>query len=129
VDQVCFEGGCCDPNCAGIVCGSDECGGSCGECLPGYTCNAGNCICPITACQQATDPTNDDQESCDCVESANGQSFCIATIKCSNPIPDSCVTNEDCLTSQNPACLAFGCVCQANGCGGNPACAPLCSLG
>jgi hypothetical protein len=37
--------GTCTPNCAGKVCGNDGCGGSCGTCAGGYTCNAsGQCI-------------------------------------------------------------------------------------
>ncbi|MBM4370088.1 MAG: hypothetical protein FJ098_00440 [Deltaproteobacteria bacterium] len=41
---ICFEGFCCIPDCTGIVCGSDGCGGSCGACPQGEGCSAGACI-------------------------------------------------------------------------------------
>jgi hypothetical protein len=45
----CFEGECvdCIPSCAGLICGDDGCGGSCG------TCNGGQQICVNGACQCA----------------------------------------------------------------------------
>ncbi len=33
----------CVPNCQGLVCGSDGCGGSCGDCPPGENCQSGTC--------------------------------------------------------------------------------------
>ncbi|MFH1532048.1 MAG: hypothetical protein ABIK09_15085 [Pseudomonadota bacterium] len=37
---------CCIPECAGIECGDDGCGGSCGVCAgPGFGCVAGRCRC------------------------------------------------------------------------------------
>lgn len=43
--KVCFQGACCDPssNCAGKECGSDGCGGTCGECTGGDPCVNGTC--------------------------------------------------------------------------------------
>jgi hypothetical protein len=36
----------CTPGCAGKVCGSDGCGGSCGTCPSPYVCSAnGQCVC------------------------------------------------------------------------------------
>jgi hypothetical protein len=44
-----FSSGPCTPNCAGKQCGNDGCGGSCGTCTGGYTCDAqGQCIPPDT---------------------------------------------------------------------------------
>jgi len=40
---ACYKGVCCIYNCSGKECGSDGCGGSCGSCLPGISCNAGLC--------------------------------------------------------------------------------------
>jgi hypothetical protein len=39
-------GGCkpCEADCAGLECGDDSCGGSCGECAPGEYCSWGKCI-------------------------------------------------------------------------------------
>ena len=35
----------CVPDCEGMECGADGCGGSCGECLGGKVCQGGACIC------------------------------------------------------------------------------------
>jgi len=40
---ACHGGVCCIYNCVGKECGADGCGGSCGTCLPGISCNAGLC--------------------------------------------------------------------------------------
>ena len=37
----------CVPNCSGKVCGDDGCGGSCGECQPGETCQLGQAACVV----------------------------------------------------------------------------------
>ena len=34
----------CTPNCAGLACGDDGCGGSCGSCAEGEGCEAGACV-------------------------------------------------------------------------------------
>lgn len=34
----------CSPDCWYKNCGSDGCGGSCGSCFPGYTCDNGDCV-------------------------------------------------------------------------------------
>jgi MYXO-CTERM domain-containing protein len=41
----------CDPSCAGKQCGSDGCGGDCGHCAAGSTCNStnGHCECPTSS--------------------------------------------------------------------------------
>ena len=43
-DTPCFEGACCTPVCDGVSCGSDGCGGSCGECGGEETCIDGACL-------------------------------------------------------------------------------------
>jgi len=43
-DGVCFEGACCTPWCTGKECGTDLCGGSCGDCDPGEECDLGLCV-------------------------------------------------------------------------------------
>jgi hypothetical protein len=40
----------CIPKCAGKVCGDDGCGGSCGECNDGRTCQSGICVCAAACC-------------------------------------------------------------------------------
>ena len=44
--QVCSGGACCNPNCSGLSCGDDGCGGSCGSCAADQICSAGSCVCP-----------------------------------------------------------------------------------
>ena len=49
---LCVGGECvaeCAPDCAGKWCGSDGCGGECGQCEPGLLCNAGECV-PAQTC-------------------------------------------------------------------------------
>ena len=45
---VCIDAACCLPDCDGRDCGSDGCGGSCGECADGFACadSDGMCIGP-----------------------------------------------------------------------------------
>ena len=51
-DKVCFEGACCDfgENCSGKDCGKDGCGGMCGVCPEGGTCNKKG-ICEFEVCE------------------------------------------------------------------------------
>lgn len=45
--ENCVDGECaakCVPSCVGKGCGSDGCGGTCGQCPSGYTCAAGSCV-------------------------------------------------------------------------------------
>ena len=45
--DTCHGEGICDcaPSCAGKECGDNGCGGSCGGCANGKTCDAGECVC------------------------------------------------------------------------------------
>lgn len=59
--NVCFEDTCCTPDCDGKECGSDGCGGSCGECAGcclGSECMSGNTLSHCgnngVACDQCT---------------------------------------------------------------------------
>ncbi len=51
---TCFGNTCCKPNCEaqGNECGSDGCGGSCGQCQNGWFCSNGSCLdtCPGSEC-------------------------------------------------------------------------------
>ncbi len=43
-NEDCVNGKCiCQPQCAGKQCGDDGCGGTCGKCVPGFSCTAGTC--------------------------------------------------------------------------------------
>lgn len=44
--KVCYKGNCCTPSCEGKECGSDYCGGSCGECEYGGCSSATDFKCP-----------------------------------------------------------------------------------
>lgn len=41
---ICYAGVCCQPSCAGKLCGSDGCGGSCGQCSGDLICRNGLCL-------------------------------------------------------------------------------------
>ena len=44
----------CTPSCAGRACGDDGCGGTCGTCVTGWTCQGGTCVEPnlcVPACE------------------------------------------------------------------------------
>jgi hypothetical protein len=99
--QKCYSGACCTPNCAGKVCGSDGCGGSCGTCTgPNQACQNGKCVCVPKTC---------------------GYWEC-------GIVPDGCGGTVDCTgCPAGYACQGTTCVCQPNcagkscgsdGCGG-----------
>jgi hypothetical protein len=67
----------CTPSCEGSQCGSDGCGGSCGECEPGLFCNAINKCEPISCTEH---------DECD-----DGLFCHPATMECSD-----CVVHSDC---------------------------------
>ncbi len=50
--EVCFEGSCCTPECEGLECGDDGCGGVCGNC-PGGFCEDGKCYLDGAHCLEA----------------------------------------------------------------------------
>jgi len=44
-DEVCTsDNTCCEPDCSGKECGNDGCGGTCGTCDSGYSCDDGSCV-------------------------------------------------------------------------------------
>ena len=42
--KVCHDNKCCQPDCGDFLCGPDGCGGSCGVCQDGWSCQAGGCV-------------------------------------------------------------------------------------
>jgi hypothetical protein len=118
----------CKPNCAGMTCGGDGCGGSCGTCPSGETCNSsgtctqgpcvesgGNCTASAQCCQTgttvpngATCTTNDN--SCHAICSSN--SDCASG--CCEPLEG--VTYGACAdaTQCQPQCVAPGGTCTAS---------------
>jgi hypothetical protein len=61
--EICFDGACCVPSCEGLECGSDGCGGSCGECGPGMGCADGVCI-ESTGPAECLGPNEPSADSC-----------------------------------------------------------------
>ena len=56
-DQVCLEEACCTPDCEDKECGSDGCGGNCGECPENADCDGqGQCVCLHEACGEICCP-------------------------------------------------------------------------
>lgn len=105
----------CTPSCERKICGDDGCGGSCGDCPSGFTCDGGRCGCPsprALMCGGCVDLLTDPQHcglcsvACDsgfpnCVDGmCCGDSLC----RCS-PEGSACNTNTCC---DNGACLATG---------------------
>ncbi|MFA6462078.1 MAG: hypothetical protein WCV90_07485 [Candidatus Woesearchaeota archaeon] len=66
----------CVPKCVGKQCGEDQCGGTCGQCVLGTSCNYdGQCIKKIEQCTNTID--DDDDGNIDCLDSD-----CSAFVSC-----------------------------------------------
>jgi len=87
----------CTPNCAGRECGTDGCGGTCGDCDDGDTCD-GEELCDKGHCLSGTSLNCDDgndctEDSCDpaegCVNDALDGEFCEDENPCT--LSDKCV--------------------------------------
>jgi hypothetical protein len=75
----------CTPECVGKQCGADGCGGACGECPGGYSCdNFGTCLCQPQC--QAKECGNDGCAgscgTCGNGETCNAWGFCVCQPKC-----------------------------------------------
>ncbi|MBW2703458.1 MAG: hypothetical protein JRF33_21785 [Deltaproteobacteria bacterium] len=94
--------GVCEANCEGLACGDDGCGGSCGDCQTGYSCQEGICI---------EDSCTPDCDGKDCGDDGCGGSCgdCQTGFSCQNGvcIDDSCTPDCD------------GKECGDDGCGGS----------
>jgi hypothetical protein len=139
----------CVPDCEGMACGSDGCGGSCGECADGQTCSGGVCMvagcealgtqgcggCPCEACvcemdsfccESAWDGICADE----CINDCGG---CLPLENCGNDVCDleegencsNCA--EDCACEDPTVCFQSDCCtpmcdgveCGDDGCGGS----------
>jgi len=93
----------CVPSCSGKECGDDGCGGTCGTCEDGLTCDAnGQCICPSgTLCRAAAN-------ECDLPEYCNASDQCPTDAK--KPDESACGTLDQCLAGDCVDCVsAAGC--------------------
>jgi hypothetical protein len=124
VDYVCNAANeCCEPQCDGKDCGSDNCGGSCGTCVEGEFCNASACQ---TECLDDCDEENelkcaveggDFFEKCEkvCDDCGKGGGICL---KKGDPV--YCEENEECKQGE---CVCVpdcdGKICGSDGCEGS----------
>jgi len=53
--ETCFNGKCCHPDCTGLECGDDGCGGSCGDCPEDLACITNTCQAN-DGCYETTTP-------------------------------------------------------------------------
>jgi hypothetical protein len=131
-DSICSGTTCCEPDCAGKLCGSDSCGGLCGSCPTGMQCDpTGQCISQAncgTGPQTCGDGPGENCESCvDC--------FCETGVACLGQV--CCMADCGGKECGNDGCghscgeCALGSVCDPKGqcipqatCGNN-----LCELG
>ncbi len=122
VDYVCNAANeCCEPQCEGKECGSDNCGGSCGSCDDGLYCNDNACeeVC-LDTCNEK------DKKSCTganayticeqiCDTCGEGEGICLQSSDVIN-----CGENEEC---QGGECVCIpdcsGKVCGSDGCEGS----------
>ena len=90
IDEECVP---CEPDCDGLACGNDGCGGSCGECVAGEDCMGGLCVNP---------------NSCagNCGGNADSGCFC----------DELCFDNNDCCPGICGDCPDIG-LCAAFACG------------
>ena len=116
----CLQGTCtCVPSCIDKECGSDGCGGTCGDCDVSASCVAGKCACPYEKC---------DGTCCDFGQVCAGGGCCTTNCAGKECGPDGCggVCGEcpgpqyDCQGGQCvcvPSCV--GQQCGGDGCGGS----------
>jgi hypothetical protein len=105
VPNLSSVGACCKPDCGGSECGSDGCGGICGECF-GFSCmcHEGSCFGAICCEPQ-------------CVAKQCGDNGCEG--ECGQcPPEDECVHGRCVGPTCVPMCDAWGADCGNDGCGG-----------
>ena len=109
----------CVPDCADRDCGSDGCGGSCGQCETSVTCLANGRCDGAIRCFVSCAGHCGTSCSVDCGSCPEGQ-YCSATV--CNPCPDACQGH---CAPDSPECLCPGRSCGSDGFGGT--CLPGCA--
>jgi hypothetical protein len=110
-----FTPGCCDQDCTGKKCGDDGCGGSCGNCEPGFACDGWNqCVAVTYSCNGYCYGLSAG-DVCSC------QGTCFALGDCCSDVCMYCPSFPECCV---PSCS--GKECGDDGCGGQ--CGP-CPVG
>lgn len=101
--------GTCTPNCQGKQCGTDGCGGSCGSCHTGQTCQNGTCV---TTGECGKDPAHTCKDSC----GGQGVGGCYCDSVCASK-GDCCPDKAACCGTCTPDCS--GKECGSDGCLGS----------
>jgi hypothetical protein len=92
-EASCISGACCTPDCGGKQCGDNGCGGLCGACPNGTSCEAGTCI-KIKTCGDGKCVAGDDEN---CV---------ICPSDCGCTAPEKCVESGECVKDDS-GCLGI----------------------
>ena len=116
----CQTGSCaCVPQCDGLECGDDSCGGNCGECANGESCHGGQCVvkCDDGLCGPG-------ETQCNCPIDCGGCAGCCKDAECVAGVNSKqCGQNgtvcKDC-TIDGETCVDKGCQCE---CGDGMCCA------
>ena len=116
------DSGECVPNCAGLECGEDGCGGSCGFCSGGESCVSGICQgggggsdCPgVIECINATDGSQPAVEACIGDGTAEAQGQILSILEC---IQANC-SDPDMTEEQFGQCQQDFCSTEINECFG-----------
>lgn len=143
-----LESGACQPSCSGRACGDDHCGGTCGSCTSGISCDAYTGRCGGSSCSPSCsgktcgpDGCGGACGTCGVGLACDAQGTCACVPQCSGRAcgPDGCGgscgtcngmlrcnTNDGrCQATCAPSCS--GRVCGDDGCGGS--CGPACPAG
>jgi len=124
--KVCVKGACCDAkaNCAGKECGSDGCGGSCGECDEFSKCTKGKCV--KEECTPKCDGKECGEDGCggSCGECTKAgfvceEGACVCKPDCTDMEcgPDGCGGSCGTCSGVNVACKDGVCGCAGAECG------------
>ncbi len=132
----------CIPSCSGRVCGDDGCGGSCGTCAEGESCDASYGQCRASSCTPdctgavcGDDGCGESCGTCSAGQACTAERACVCQPSCTNRDcgSDGCggtcgscpsrlfcqstVTGSTCTPTCTPSCT--GKVCGDDGCGGS----------
>ena len=101
--MLCFDDECCLPECNGMLCGDDGCGGECGECDDGKLCTDDTCT-DVGQCQFVANEIDcDDGNPCTGADKCSG-GICTGTILPPEELAQLdciCEADEDCAVAEN----------------------------
>lgn len=118
--EACIDGQCkgdCKPVCDGRECGSNNCGGTCGDCTGGQVCSDGLCKCPSgqVDCSGTCTTLGTNTNCSGCGDTCtNGKQCNSGECTCTPNVSKSCCSNN---------------VCWVDSCGNQGAVANTCSYG